>query len=259
MAVTNPGQALGQSSLLLISQKLSTLPVNPPFCTNSFWVACLLALLIGLNLSFLIGALAWFIKITKVIPFESVKLFCKNPFLALYFSLSSSMIFQFLWLLLSAALFMLTIWPFGPPPPRSPTAVEAIQGALFQLEHWLEYWCLPLNPIKCEASFFSVDPHQAHPQPNLLLFHSRLRFNPTPTFCGVTFDRTHFFSTHVSLMKTKFFPCIKALCCISASSCGPSLFSIKLFFGPFHICFTQMISFLKHYQYHQIETPSPNN
>ena len=43
-----------------------------------------------------------------------------------------------------------------------PTAVEATQGALFRLERWSEYWCLPLNPSKCEASFFSVDLHQAN-------------------------------------------------------------------------------------------------
>ena len=39
-----------------------------------------------------------------------------------------------------------------------PTAVEATQEALFRLERWFEHWCLPLNPRKCEASFFSVDP-----------------------------------------------------------------------------------------------------
>ena len=71
-----------------------------------------------------------------------------------------------------------------------PTAVKATQGALFRLDRWSEYWCLPLDPSKCEASFFSVDPHQANLQPNLLLLNSRLRFNPTPTFLGVTFDRT---------------------------------------------------------------------
>ena len=91
-----------------------------PFSTNSFWLASLLALLVGLNLSFLIGALVWSIKITKVVPFESVEVFCKDhPFLALYFSLYSLMIFWPLCVLLSAALFTLTIWPFGFPPPWS--------------------------------------------------------------------------------------------------------------------------------------------
>ena len=120
-----------------------------------------------------------------------------------------------------------------------PTAVEATQEALFRLERWSEYWCLPLNLSKCEASFFSVDPHQAHLQPNLLILGSRLRFNPTPTFLGVTFDRTFSFSEHVSSLKVKFFPRLKALRCISASSWGPSkspsLFCIKFFFGLFSL------------------------
>ena len=103
-----------------------------------------------------------------------------------------------------------------------PTAVEATHGALFRLERWSEYWCVPLNSSKCEASFFSVDPHQANLQPNLLLLGSRLHFNPTPTFLGVTFDRTLSFSKHVSSLKVKFFPRLKALRCICASSWGPS-------------------------------------
>ena len=58
-------------------------------------------------------------QITKVVPFESVEVFRTNPFLALFFSLSSSMIFRPLCLLPSAALFTLTIWPFGSPLSRS--------------------------------------------------------------------------------------------------------------------------------------------
>ena len=108
----------------------------------------------------------------------------------------------------------LAIWSSSP---SVPTAIEATQGALFRLERWSEYWCVPLNPSKCEASFFSVDPHQANLQPNLLLLGSRLRFNPTPTFLGVTFDRTLSFSKHVPSLKAKFFPRLKALRCVSAS------------------------------------------
>ena len=113
--------------------------------------------------------------------------------------------------------------------------MEATQGALFRLERWSEYWCLPLNPSKCEASFSSVDLHQVNPQPNLFLLGSRLRFNHTPTFLVVTFDRTLSFSRHVSSLKAKFLPRLKALRRISASSWGPSkdslfLFCINLFF-----------------------------
>ena len=125
----------------------------------------------------------------------------------------------------------LAIWSFSH---SVPAAVEATQ-ALFRLERWSEYWCLPLNPSKCEASFFSVDPHQGSLLPNLLLLGSRLRFNPTPTFLGVIFDRTLSFSKHVSSLKAKFFPRLKALRCMSASSWGPSFFCTDLFFGPFSL------------------------
>ena len=124
----------------------------------------------------------------------------------------------------------LAIWSSSP---LVPIVVEATQGALFRLERWSEYWCLPLNLSKCEASFFSVDPHQANLQPNLLLLGSRLRFNPTPTFLGVTFDHTLSFSKHVSSLKAKFFPHLKALRCISASSWSPSMEFLSLLYKSF--------------------------
>ena len=123
----------------------------------------------------------------------------------------------------------LAIWSSSP---SVSTAVEATQGALFRLERWSEYWCLPLNPSKCEASFFSVDSHQASLQPNLLL-GSRLRFNPTPTFLGVTFNRTLSFSKHVSSLKAKFFPRLKTLRCIYASSWGPAKESLSVLYKSF--------------------------
>ena len=144
----------------------------------------------------------------------------------------------------------LAIWSSSP---SVSSTVEATQEALFRLERWSEYWCLPLNPSKCEASLFSVDPHQAHLQPNLLLLGSRLHFNPSSTFVGVTFDRTLSFSKHVSSLKATFFPRLKALRCICASSWGPSneSFCTSLFFGRSHLCFTQMVYFPKRYQFHQ--------
>ena len=117
MGSTNPGQTLKRFSLLLISRRLFTLSGTQPFSTNSFRLTSLLALFVGLNPSFLIGAIAWFIKITKVVPLESVEVFRKYPFLTLYFSLFSLMISLLLCLLLSGALFTLTIWSFGSPLP----------------------------------------------------------------------------------------------------------------------------------------------
>ena len=150
------------------------------------------------------------------------------------------MISLLLCFLSSAALFIvddLSIWFFH----SVPTALEATQEALILLERWSKYWCLPLSLSKCEASFL-VNPHQANLQPNLLLFSSLLRFNPTPTFLGVTFDCTLFFSRHVSSLKANFFASLTALRCISASSWGSSkeslyLFCIKLLFGPLSLMF----------------------
>ena len=235
LSLTNPGRALGRSCLLSISLKLLTLSGIPPFSTNSFRLASLLDLLVGLNLSFLIGALVWSFKITKAVPFEFVEVFRKDPFLALYFSLSSLMISRPLCLLPSAALFTLTIWPFGPLPPRFPLRWRPHKELCFEarLERWSEYWCLPLNSSKCEASFFSVDPHKTNFKPNLLLLGSRLRFNPTSTFLGVTFDRTLSFTKHVSSLKAKFFPRLKALRCVSASLWGPSKESLSVLYKSF--------------------------
>ena len=83
------------------------------------------------------------------------------------------------------------------------------------------------------ASFFSVNHHQANLQPNLLLLGSRLRFNATPTFLGVIFDRTFSFSKHVFSLKAKFFPRLKALRCISASSWGSSRESLSVLYKSF--------------------------
>ena len=61
---------------------------------------------------------------------------------------------------------------------------------------------------------------------------------PLQLFLGSPSTALFSFSKHVSSLKAKFFPRLKALCCISTSSWGPSkeslsLFCIKLYFGPF--------------------------
>ena len=105
--------------------------------------------------------------------------------------------------------------------PSDSAAVEATQGALIRLERWPEHWCLPLNLSKFEVSFFSVESYQTNFQHHLFLLSSPLRFNPTPTFLGITFDRTLFSSKHAPLLKPKLFPRLKASHCISNSSWDP--------------------------------------
>ena len=142
----------------------------------------------------------------------------------------------------------LAIWSSSP---SVPIVVEATQGALFRLTSWSEYWCLPLNPSKCEASFFSVDPHQANLQPNLLL----LSFDPTPIFLGVTFDRTLSFSKVLSTSQSL----TLYLCFLMEPFYGVPFLSVQSFSSaPSHLCFTRMVSFLKRCQYHQIGMPPPS-
>ena len=65
-------------------------------------------------------------------------------------------------------------------------ASSVVQSSLTVLERCSKLWRLPLNPKKCESSFFSTDPHQATFQPWLNLLGITLLFNPTPKFLGVT-------------------------------------------------------------------------
>ena len=178
------------------------------------------------------GALAWFIKITKAAPFESVEVFRKDPFLALYFSLSS-IIFRLLYLSLSASFFTLTIWPFGPPPPRSPQQWRPHKELYFDWSAGPSTGNFLSIRANVRPSYFQLIPYQANLQPDLLLFNSRLRFNPTPTFLGVTFDRTLSFSKHIHSLKAMFLPRLKALRCISASSWGLSEESLFLLYKSF--------------------------
>ena len=81
----------------------------------------------------------------------------------------------------------LAIWSSSPDPLK---ATSVVQSSLAVLETWSNLWRLPLNPKKCESSFFSTDPHQATFQPRLNLLGFPLLFNPTPKFLGVIFYRT---------------------------------------------------------------------
>ena len=233
MSLTNPGQVLERSCLLSISLKLLTLSGILPFSTNLFRLASLLALLAALNLFFLIGALLWFIKITKAAPFESVEVFRKDPFLALYFSPYSLMIFRLLCLLPSSVLFTLTIWPFGPIPPRSPVWWRPHKDLCFD-------WSAGLSTGVFLSIRENVRPLSSQWIP------TRLTSNPTSSYsapASVSIPLQLFSGSPLTALfpllnmylrwRPSFSPRLKALRCISASSWGPSKESLSLLYKSF--------------------------
>ena len=124
----------------------------------------------------------------------------------------------------------LAIWSYSPDPLK---ATSVVQSSLPVLETWSNLWRLPLNPKKCESSFFSTDPHQATFQPRLNLLGFPLLFNPTPKFLGVTFDRTLSFGAHVQSLCSKFYPRHKALCSIATAFWGHTKESLSLLYKAF--------------------------
>ena len=98
---------------------------------------------------------------------------------------------------------------------------------------WSSKWRLPLNPLKCETSFFSLDPYQSRIQPFLHILNTPLKFNPRPTFLGVTFDRTLSFKYHVLSLRKKFHSRFRAFRSIASASWGPSKESLCTLYKAF--------------------------
>ena len=120
----------------------------------------------------------------------------------------------------------LAIWASSP---SVECATAVVQAALNRLVDWSSKWRLPLNPLKCETSFFSLDPYQSRIQPSLQsriqpslhILNTPLKFNPRPTFLGVTFDRTLSFKYHVLSLRKKFHSRFRAFRSIASASWGP--------------------------------------
>ena len=112
----------------------------------------------------------------------------------------------------------LAIWSFSY---SAPAAVETTQRPLIRLEGWSEDWCLSLNSSKCEGSY-SVDPIKLSSSSIVTCSIPFSFLIPLTTFFGITFYCTLSFSKHVSSLKAKFFPRLKALRSFCTSSRGLS-------------------------------------
>ena len=63
----------------------------------------------------------------------------------------------------------LAIWAFSP---SVECATSTVQAALNRLVEWSSKWRLPLNPLKCKTSFFSLDPYQLRIQTSLYILNT---------------------------------------------------------------------------------------
>ena len=124
----------------------------------------------------------------------------------------------------------LAIWASSP---SVECATSIVQAALNRLLEWSSKWRLPLNPLKCETSFISLDPYQSRIQPSLYILNTPFKFNSHPTFLGVTFDRTLSFKHHVLSLRKKFHSRFRAFRPIASASCGPSKESLCTLYKAF--------------------------
>ena len=214
----------------MTSPRLLTRSGTLLFFTNSSCSNSPLALFFGYAPSFLIVEL----KSRLVVPTAAPSASDEGSHRARYLVQSSS----FCLLMTSLRIYlgmpmppcMLTIWSSSPDPLK---ASYVVQSSLAVLETWSNLWRLPLNPKRCESSFFSTDPHQATFQPRLNLLGFPLLFNPTPKFLGVTFDQTLSFGAHVQSLCSKFYSRHKALRSIATASWGPTKESLSLLYKAF--------------------------
>ena len=146
----------------------------------------------------------------------------KDLFLALIFSLSSSMIFLLLYPLPPAVFFMLTVLSFGSPPPGSLLCWRLHKKLYFD-------WSAGRSTgvflsIRANVKPFSSQSTPTKLTSNPISSHSTLVFVSIPL---QLFLRSHstapfpFLSMYLR-RRPSFFPRLKALRCISASSWGPT-------------------------------------
>ena len=108
--------------------------------------------------------------------------------------------------------------------PSVECATSVVQAALNRLLKWSS---------KCKTSFFILDPYQSRIQPSLYILNTPLKFNPHPTFIGVTFDRTISFKHHVLSLRKKFHSQFHAFRSIASASWGLSKESLCTLYKAF--------------------------
>ena len=138
----------------------------------------------------------------------------------------------------------LAIWASSP---RVESATAVVQAALNRLVEWSSKWRLPLNPLKCETSFFSLDPYQSRIQPSQIQPSSNLsrcNLRPHSLFQISRLILTEKVSQPISCFS------LHCLCLL-----GPIkrilMYPIQSLHSPHpHLCFPRLVSLLISYTHH---------
>ena len=170
-------------------------------------------------------------------------MFRKDPFLALYFSLFSSIIFWLLCHLPSATLFTLTIWPFGFPSPQSPLQWKPHKELCFD-------WSAGLST----SVFLPIQAIMRAPYSEWMA--TKLTSSPT-FFYSAPASVSIQFQLFLGSPSTALFPFVSMYLRWRPSSSHvsrPYAVSVWRFSSALsHLCFTRMVFFLKRSNFTKLE------
>ena len=99
-------------------------------------------------------------------------------------------------------------------------AASKVEEGVREVFRWSQEKKLMLNLDKCETSFFSTDPHEAKWQPQVMAEGKLLKFNPTPVFLGVMYDRTLSFGPQAERTAAALFKKNRLLVALAGSDWG---------------------------------------
>ena len=146
----------------------------------------------------------------------------------------------------------LAIWTSSP---SVKCATAVVQAALNRLVEWSSKWRLPLNPLKCETSFFSLDPYQSRIQPSLHILNTPLKFNPRSNLFRCNLRPHSLFQISRLIITKKVsqpIPCFPLHClCLLGSIKKILMHPIQSLHSPHpHLCFPRLVSLLISYSHH---------
>jgi ribonuclease HI len=110
------------------------------------------------------------------------------------------------------------------------TTAEAsakVQRALDRIETWADEWRMEISAEKCESTLFSLDPRDAHVQPEVKLMGVQVPFSSAPTFLGVRFDRQLSFRDHVESVEQRMKKRMQPLRALSGRSFGAAASELR--------------------------------